>query len=57
MTTSSAEVMNAVNVLLDTASLKAKNLGVSQILFLTLLRDQAQKRIRLSSCLTPPCDI
>lgn len=57
MTASSSEVMNAVNVILDTASLKAESLGVSELLFLTLLRDQAEKMIRLKTCLVPPCDI
>lgn len=57
MTSSSSEVMNEVNVLLDTASLKAESLGVSELLFLTLLRDQAEKMIRLKTCLVPTCDI
>lgn len=57
MTASSSEVMNAVNVLLDSAALKADSLGVSELLFLTVLRDQAEKMIRLNSCPTPTCDI
>ena len=57
MTASSSEVMNEVNVLLDTASLKAESLGVSELLFLTLLRDQAEKMIRLKTCFVPTCDI
>ena len=57
MTSSSSEVMNEVNVLLDTASLKAESLGVSELLFLTLLRDQAEKMIRLKTCFVPTCDI
>lgn len=57
MTASSSEVMNAVNVLLDTATIKAESLGVSELLFLTLLRDQAEKMIRLTTCQVPTCDI
>ena len=57
MTASSSEVMNAVNVLLDSAALKADSLGVSELLFLTVLRDQTERMIRLNSCPTSTCDI
>ena len=57
MTASSSEVMSAVKSNLDTASTTANSLGVSELLFLTLIRDQAEKLIRQHCTLSPECDI
>lgn len=57
MTTSSSEVVSVVKDILKTSSKAAHILGVSEILFLTVLKDQTDRSIKKLSTSYVECDI
>lgn len=57
MTATSTEVLSIVQNMLKATSKSAKALGVSEILFLTVLRDQAELSIKRLTAPYSECDI
>lgn len=57
MTATSSQVLSVVNQILEGTSKTASSLGVSEVLLLTVLMDQAERSIKRLTTPYSECDI